>query len=68
MTQIVQITDLHLVKSEGPLLLEQDTRSAFLKMRDYLLEHHADCDRLIVTGDLVHDEEESVYRELLLEL
>ena len=64
MSQIVQITDLHLVAGGGPLLLEHDTRAAFLKMRKYLLEHHNDCERLIVTGDLVHDEGEEVYQEL----
>ena len=62
MSQIVQITDLHLVAGDGPLLLEHDTRAAFLTMRKYLMEHHADCERLIVTGDLVHDEREEVYQ------
>ena len=37
-------------------------------MRDYPLEHHSDCDRLIVSYDLVHDEGEDVYRELLEQL
>ena len=40
----------------------------FFTMRDYLLEHHSDCDRLVVSGDLVHDEGEDVYRELLEQL
>ncbi len=64
MSQIVQITDLHLVAGDGSLLLEHDTRAAFLKMTKYLLEYHNDCERLIVTGDLVHDEGEEVYQEL----
>ncbi len=64
MAQIVQITDIHFVADGGPLLLEHDTRSAFLRVRDYLGQHYSDCDRLIVTGDLVHDEGEEAYQEL----
>ena len=63
MAQIVQITDTHLVGVDGPHLLEHDTRASFSRMREYLLEHHANCERLIVTGDLVHDEGEEVYQE-----
>ncbi|MEC9095541.1 MAG: phosphodiesterase [Planctomycetota bacterium] len=64
MAQIVQITDIHLVGDAGPLLLEHDTRAAFFRIKDYLSQHHADCERLIVTGDLAHDEGEQVYQEL----
>ena len=31
MAQLIQITDLHLVKSDGLLLLEHDMRAASLK-------------------------------------
>ncbi len=63
MAQIVQITDTHLVGVNGPQLLEHDTRASFSLMREYLMDHYVNCERLIVTGDLVHDAGEEVYQE-----
>lgn len=68
--RIVQITDLHLMADPRAELKGICTRDRFEAVLDVLRREHSSVDRLIVTGDLAHDEVRETYeslRELLAE-
>lgn len=68
--RIVQITDLHLMTDPRAELKGICTRDRFEAVLDVLRREYSSVDRLIVTGDLAHDEVRETYeslRELLAE-
>lgn len=70
MSKILHLTDLHLV--QGPLvptLPHLPTPQARLAACvDHILEHHADADLCLLTGDLVQQGDVPSYRELKTQL
>jgi Icc protein len=64
MTKIIQLTDLHLFEDSGEQLYGVPTRAAVHDVLDHLFEHQGDFQRLILTGDLAHDERAATYRQL----
>ncbi len=66
--RIVQITDLHLMADPRAELKGVCTRASLLTVLDVLRRDFGSAERLIVTGDLAHDELRETYealRELL---
>ena len=66
--RVVQITDLHLIADPRGELKGVCTRASLLTVLDVLRRNFASAERLIVTGDLAHDELRETYealRELL---
>ncbi len=66
--QIVQVTDLHLFADPDARLKDVPTRAAVREVLDAMRKQFPDCDYLIITGDLAHDEVRETYvalREIL---
>lgn len=69
-TRIVQITDLHLMADPLAELKGVCTRSTLQAVLDVLRRDFHSTERLVVTGDLAHDERRETYeslRELLVD-
>jgi Icc protein len=62
--RIVQLTDLHLYADPSGRLLGQNTRHTLELVFDLIRRTFWPADRLILTGDLVHDESEAGYQAL----
>jgi Icc protein len=62
--RILQITDLHLYSGPEGRLLGQNTRETFELVLNKAVATHWPADRLLLTGDLVHDESPEGYRYL----
>lgn len=66
--QVVQVTDLHLFADPGAELKGVVTRDAVRRVLKEVHQRCPDCDYLILTGDLAHDEVQPTYvalREML---
>ncbi len=64
MTRIIQITDCHLMVDPQAELKGICTRARFDQVLAAIQAKHTDADRLIVTGDLTHDEQLETYETL----
>lgn len=67
-TRIIQITDLHLMADPCAELKDVCTRTSLLSVLEVLRRDFGSAERLILTGDLAHDELRETYealRELL---
>lgn len=62
--RIVQISDCHLLADPDARLKGVFTREALLDVLRLVRDELADSERLILTGDLAHDEEPATYRWL----
>lgn len=62
--RIVQITDLHLMADPRAELKGICTRDRFEAVLDVLRSGYSSVDRLIITGDLAHDEVRETYESL----
>ena len=68
MARIVQITDTHLSTNPSEELLGCRTQDSLKRVLRRIQDSYMDCDRMIVTGDLVHEEGPDAYhmvREIL---
>lgn len=63
MTKLILLTDLHMVP-EGHRIIGLDPYQRLEAGIDHINRHHADADRLVVTGDLAHHGDELSYRRL----
>lgn len=66
--RILHLTDLHLFADPQERLMDVPTRQTFHDVLEHVRSHQADFDRLVVTGDLAHDERRETYfvlRDLL---
>lgn len=59
--RIVQITDCHLFADRGVTLRDIATWPRLEAVLDVIRAEHSDFDRLIVTGDVAHDEDTATY-------
>ena len=62
--RIVQISDCHLLADADARLKGVATRKTLVDVLRWLGEEFGDCERLIFTGDLAHDERLETYRWL----
>jgi Icc protein len=62
--RIVQLTDCHLFADPQAELREVRVRETFERVLDAVERQYPDADRLILTGDLTHDERPATYRSL----
>lgn len=65
---VLQLTDLHLFADAAATLKGVCTLESFRTVWRRALETAPDCDAIILTGDLTHDEQEDTYRALRGEL
>jgi len=68
MARVIQITDMHLSTDPADKLLDCRTLEGLHAVLRAIQDSYPQCDRLIVTGDLVHEEGPEAYyvmRELL---
>lgn len=63
-TRIIQLTDCHLMADPQAELKGICTRARFDRVLASIRANHADADKLIVTGDLTHDEKLETYETL----
>lgn len=63
-TRLIQITDPHLFASPEGQLLGMTTRRSFEAVLELALSRHDPATRLVLTGDLVHDESAAGYAAL----
>lgn len=64
MTEIVQITDTHLFAAPGGRLKGVDVDAGLRAVIDGIRRHHPRAERVLLTGDLVHEETAASYRRL----
>jgi Icc protein len=62
--RVLQLTDIHLFADPEGELLGQNTRSTFELVLDLVRKTFWPVDRILLTGDLVHDETPAGYRYL----
>jgi 3',5'-cyclic-AMP phosphodiesterase len=62
--RLLQLTDLHLFYHPTGELLGQNTRSTLEQVLELALETYWPAERILLTGDLVHDETPEGYRYL----
>ncbi len=62
--RLLQLTDTHLYADPNGKLLGQNTRKTFELVLDLVFQRFWPVDRLLLTGDLVHDESREGYRYL----
>lgn len=62
--RLLQLTDLHLYRDPEGRLLGQKTRLTFERVLDLAQKAYWPVDRILLTGDLVHDESPEGYRFL----
>jgi Icc protein len=62
--RVLQLTDLHLFADPSGRLLGQNTRKTLDLVIELAVRTHWPVDRLLLTGDLVHDESVEGYRYL----
>lgn len=60
--KLIHISDTHL--NPQPVM-DSDPNAMFRRCLEHVAKHHADADRIVVTGDLAHHGLESSYRTLL---
>lgn len=62
--RIVQISDTHLFEDPDGILLETRTRTGTEAVIHHIRENVGEFDRLVISGDLVHEEGELAYQQL----
>jgi Icc protein len=62
--RIIQLTDLHLMTDPASEIRGVRTRDTFERVLQDVEAGYADADRMIITGDLTHDEKRSTYEWL----
>jgi Icc protein len=62
--RLLQLTDLHLYAEPGQRLLGQNTRRTLETVLSLAQARHWPPDAIVLTGDLVHDEQPAAYRYL----
>jgi Icc protein len=62
--RIIQLTDLHLMSDPAGEIRGVNTRETFERVLRFVEMSYADADRMIITGDLTHDERRSTYEFL----
>lgn len=62
--KILQLTDLHLFSDPETRLRGVPTGETLTDVLDHVQTLAADCDWIVLTGDLAHDEQPSTYRQL----
>ena len=63
-TRIVQMSDTHLFEDPDGILLETRTRTGTEAVINHIRENVGPFERLVISGDLVHEEGEQAYQEL----
>ena len=64
MPTILQISDCHLFADPAAEIRGVRTRETFLRVWDHACRSFPQADRLVLSGDLTHDERIETYREL----
>lgn len=62
--RLAQLTDCHILANAQDCLKGMNTRASFEAVCDSLMNHHADIDLLLATGDLSQDASPASYRYL----
>ena len=64
MERLIQISDLHLFSDADMILKGCQTRRSFLAVLGHIREHYASVERILITGDIAHDEKVETYEML----